>query len=63
VVETVKDNSMATGISKTKWNGKTALLNGTQTSALLSYEGKIVDKEILSTPPAKVEKIYPMFDM
>lgn len=50
---------MATGISKTKWNGKTTLLNGNQASALLSYEGKIVDKEILLTPPAKVEKIYP----
>ncbi len=50
---------MATGLPKTKWNSTGIVLNGEQSSAVLSYEGKSAEKEILSTPPAKVQQVYP----
>jgi adenine-specific DNA-methyltransferase len=51
---------MATGLSKTKWNGTVAMRNAEQASVVLSYEGKTSEKEILSTAPAKVQQVYPM---
>lgn len=50
---------MATGLSKTKWNGTATIRNGGHVSAILSYEGKITEKEILATLPAKVQQVYP----
>lgn len=50
---------MATGLPKTKWNGPATARNGEQASAVLSYEGKIAEKDILATPPAIVHQVYP----
>lgn len=51
---------MATGVSKTKWNGKLALHlsksapSGNGLDVSLTYDGKLSEREILATPPAKL---------
>ena len=54
---------MATGLSKTKWNGDTSTTSGKQTSIVLSYDGKTLEKEVLATPAAKVQQVYPKEEM
>lgn len=51
---------MATGVSKTKWNGKLSSHKNKAASSKngldihLTYDGKLSEQEILATPPAKL---------
>jgi adenine-specific DNA-methyltransferase len=55
---------MATGIPRTKWQGashnvQTNGLNSGNTDVHLSYDGKKSEREILDTPPAVCNQIWP----
>lgn len=55
---------MATGIPKTNWRGAAGFTlpttNGNGSSnAVLSYDGKKLESEILRTPPAKLTRLWP----
>jgi adenine-specific DNA-methyltransferase len=60
---------MATGISKTKWQGAPPVVHANghartpgQTDVWLSYEGKKTEREILLAPPADCRQLWPTFE-
>lgn len=49
---------MATGLSKTKWNGNLSLKSNNRLDVKLSYEGKKTESEILRTQPADIKLLW-----
>jgi adenine-specific DNA-methyltransferase len=49
---------LATGLSKTKWNGNLSLESNNRLDVKLSYEGKKAESEILRTQPADIKLLW-----